>query len=620
MEPLLLEEPILLFLHGVGDGDQDDDWRARLTEALAGLGYPDLDPARVIAPKYAHALKGWDEKVALPGVTIKHPPRDAARKNRRDFERRTGAVEFRLGRHNRGNGHGVSDALVGMAVGLPYFAQARNYLMDRQIRAQVLTRVLSKLPESGRLVIVGHSLGSVIAADLVTRLPVGLEVVGMVTIGSPLANGNFDVDKLQETLKEPPTNLAWWVNFWNAADPVAAHRGVSSVFPWIVDFRINTTNLMHRAHDASQYLADEAVAAAIGFALFGSRSTELANIDKGLDIPLDATERIALLALRYAYLLKMRLEGDQKDRFSGALRQVQATAVDDIQRRNDSEGRAMPSAVARLAFDLSDPQASVPEPLPSSHMTKDESVVLLTILASENVIRPFEISISKDKWQGAMKDLSAEIGLGSQYGADVFASAKSAQEALNGGRGVNWIKWGALGAGAAAIVVATGGLALAAGAGLAGAAVITSALAAFGPGGMIGGLLTAGTLVTAGGGGIAYGLASPGTTAQTLEAVVELRLAAEILRQLQDLESDPSVWRVLVETEIEVRREYERLDEFSDEATPALKELKRKIDAIERALKYLRDNGLEPGVSLSEPAAGFGRRAADALITLRPPG
>ncbi|MBB6403207.1 hypothetical protein [Arthrobacter sp. AZCC_0090] len=166
---------------------------------------------------------------------------------------------------------------------------------------------------------------------------------------------------------------------------------------------------------------------------------------------------------------------------------------------------------------------------------------------------------------------------------------------------MNWIKWGALGAGAAAIVVATGGLALAAGAGLAGAAAITSALATFGPGGMVGGLLTAGTLITAGGGGIAFSLASPETSVETLEAVVTRQLTVAILRQRQHLDQDRAAWRNLVETEIEVRREHERLDEFSDESAPAIKDLKRKIDAIERALRYLRDNGLEPDVAPNTP-------------------
>lgn len=56
------ENPVLLFLHGVGDGDREDVWRAQLAETLVGLGYPDLENVRVVAPKYAHALMGWDKE------------------------------------------------------------------------------------------------------------------------------------------------------------------------------------------------------------------------------------------------------------------------------------------------------------------------------------------------------------------------------------------------------------------------------------------------------------------------------------------------------------------------------------------------------------------------------
>ena len=581
-------------MHGVGDGNQNEVGLARLSETLASLGYPDLSSAQVVAPKYANALMGVDDDDPLPGLTIRDPSRDAARKNRRDFERRTGAIEFRLGHHDQGEGWVGSAAVVNAAVAVPYFVQARNYLKNVQIRAQVLSRILKALPASGKLVIVGHSLGSVIAADLVRRLPVGLEVAGMITVGSPLANGNFAVDKLRETLKEPPTNLAWWVNFWNQLDPVAGHRGVSSVFPWIIDFRIQTSFSL-QVHDAAQYLAADAVAAAVGFGLFGSQSKEISVVDTGRDIPLDDVEIITLLALRYAHLIRMTLDGDDEDRYAGALRHVQATAVDGIVRRNHHEGRALPSEFARLAFDLSDSDAPMPVPQPSRHMNKQDAVGFLTTLATYNVIRPFEISIPRAKLLLAMKDLTAEMGLGSKYGADVFAAVKAAQDALSSGNGINWLKWGAIGAGAAALVFATGGLAMAAAPGLAGAAVITSALASFGPGGMIGGLLTAGTLVTAGGGGIAYGLASPGTTAETLEIVVERRLIATILRGLQGLDADPEVWNILTNTEIEIRRQHERLDEFSDPSSPALKELKLKIATIERALKYFADNGFEPG-------------------------
>ncbi|TCK63143.1 hypothetical protein [Curtobacterium sp. PhB136] len=583
----------LLFLHGVGDGDRDDLWRLTLEGSLRALRYPSLDAVQVISPKYAHALTGWDEKLPVPALTIKQPTRDTARENRREFERRTGAIELRLGRHDRGPGVPGVHALMGLAVALPTFEQAKNYLRDPQVRAQVLSFILSKLPETGRLVIVGHSLGSVIAADLVRRLPIGLHVAGMVTIGSPLASAAFDVDNLRDSLADPPTNLEWWVNFWNPADPVAVRRGLSSVIPWLVDLRVDTGSLMIDAHAAVDYLGDHTVAEAIGYAVFGSRSQELAKVESGVDVPLDAGELYAVLALRYAHLMKHQLKGDVQRRFAGALRRVQATAVDDIRSRNKREGRPMPSAVAHLAFDFSDPSAPLPEPAPVSSLTREDAVVPLTVLASENVVRPFEIALPRDKWRNAMRDMTAEMGLGSQFGSDVFEVAKIAEAALS--NGPNWIKIGALGIGAAAIIFATGGLVLAAGAGLAGAAAVTSALASFGPGGMIGGLLSAGTLVGAGGGGIALGLASSGTNAATLEAVVERRLGAELLRQRQQLDVDPTVWTTLAETEIEVRREHERLDEFSDDGATTIKELKRKIVILERALKFLKDKGLEPG-------------------------
>lgn len=586
------DTPTLVFLHGVGTGDPDNLWRTRLSESLQRLGYPDLDDLDVIAPKYAHALKGDDDKLAVPPITVTQPSRDDARVNRRAFEQRIGALELRLGRHDGGDGGPLNDSLVDASVAVKFFRQANNYVNSRPIRAGVLRRVLDALPKSGQLVIIGHSLGSVIAADLVRRLPTGLSIAGMVTIGSPLANGNFDVEKLSETLKEPPTNLAWWANFWSPFDPVAARRGASSTFPWILDLR-STGTLGVRAHDAVEYLTDETVAAAIGFALFGSLSKEIVPANHTVDIPLGVPERYALLALRYATLVKSRLEGDVKDRYSGALRRVQAATVQGFLDRDRAARRMTASPIARLAFDVTDSSAPLPETSPASHIPKEDAVTFLTVLATENVIRPFEIDVSKDHLSAAMQELSSEMGLGSKFGADVFAAVRKSREVLHA-RKVNLLKIGMIGAGAVAIVAATGGLALAAGAGLAGAAAITSALAAFGPGGMVGGLVTAGTLIGAGGGSLAFGLANPGVSAATMESVIERQLVAVILRQRQNLDQDPSVWQSLVQMEMEVRRQRERLDEFSDPSAPTLSELKQKITAVERAMKYIEENGLAP--------------------------
>lgn len=584
--------PTLLFLHGVGGGDRDEYWRAALEQSLQRIGYDDLSDVSVKAPKYAHALRGTDDTLRLPALTIRTHSGDRAKPRRRDFERRIGSLEVRLGRHSQGAGWVAGDLVNHVALHVPAFVQATNYLTKGHVRSNVLHRILKDVPTQGRLVIVAHSLGSVIAADLIRRLPPDVEVEGLVTIGSPLAHPRFHVDKLASTLADPPANLRWWVNFWNPADPVTTHKGASSAFPWLLDFRVRTP-VGPQVHGAVTYLSNEVVASAIGYALFGSQSKALAIVDQGVNMPLDAAEQLAVLALRYAHLTSELLKGDKRDRYLAALRQVQAQTLDHVIQRNTSQGRPIPSAIAGLAVDLSDPESEAPAPVTVTQygMSKEDALLPLLTIAAANVLRPFEIAVPTDIRREAMATLTLEMGLGSQIGTDVFTAAETARDELKGG--TNWVKWAALGLGAAAVVAGTGGLALAAASGVAGAAAVTSALAAFGPGGMIGGLLTAGTLVSAGGGGLAIGLASPTTSAATVEAVVESQLAVAVLRRLQGFDQDPATWHGLVEIGEELRREHERLDEISDESAPTLKDLRLKIQAVERAIAYLEREGLD---------------------------
>ncbi|NQD42045.1 hypothetical protein [Glutamicibacter halophytocola] len=593
-------KPVLVFLHGVGDGDPTDKWKLQLSQSLTELSYPALENIEIIIPKFAHALKGVDEVEKVPPRTHKRPSRADAPHIRREFERRMSAIEFKLGKQDRGTGIlGVEQGIYAAVEHSPKMVQASNYLSNDALRAQVLRRVLSKIPPSGKLVLVGHSLGSVIAADLLLRLPENIEVTGFITIGSPLGHSSFNVDKVWDSLREPPAHLSWWVNFWNPADLVTSGRGLSSQFPWMTDYKV-TSKARHpiKAHSAVEYLSSPAVTEAIGYALYGSQSKELVIRSSAIEIKPSETETLAILALRYAHLINARLEGDLKTRYHGALRQVQATLIDGIVGWNSDNGRATASSISRLALDLSDPTAELPVPLPGIHVSIDEAIDPLSALVSENVIRPFEITIPIEIKQKALEDLSAELGLTSLFGADIFAAAKRAHETLAGQKLVNWKRWSAVGLGAVALVAATGGLVIAAAPGLAGAALLTSALASFGPGGMVGGLITAGSLAGVGGGGLAFGLASSSTSAADLESVIERMLAKEILREIRNLPSDPAIWQILAETEIQVRREYERLDEFSDANAPGLNEIRTKLTSIERALEYLRKNGHEPKLEL----------------------
>ena len=609
------DKPVLLFLHGVGDGDGQGQWQSTLEKSLRRTGHPCLDGVTILAPQYAQALNGIDESQELPGRTFKTPNRDAAKLNRRNFERRLSAVERRISRQDEEHIINVAladkaqrlhKAAVDAALTAPLFKQAANYLKNEQIRAQVLNRVLAVTPKSGKLVIVAHSLGSVIAADLLLRLPVDVEVSALVTIGSPLANGRFKLEDLGDALSDPPSNLGWWVNFRNAWDPVAIRRGLSSVFPWLLDHTINThfDIDMVAAHSATVYLDHSTVADTIGHAVFGNNRRERISDDEVADIPLDGTERSALLGLRYGHLIKNELDREIRLRYLPALRAVQEQTISDLRVHNKLRERPIPSQIARLDFDSSDPSSPLPEPsLRASEFSKEEAITHLTAAASTNVIAPFEISISKDAERRAMEELASEMGLKRQFGSDVLEARKRAQDILRDRQNGKWIKVGVIVAGTAALAVGAGGIVLAIAApGLVGAAAVTSALASFGPGGMIGGLITAGTLVGggglllgSGGGSLASSLAGEETSVEQFEDIVALQLAAVLVRDMHEIDSDPDVWQFLTEIETKVSRQHERLDEISDKKAPSVEALAKKRTIAARALKYMSDNGLEPG-------------------------
>lgn len=601
----MTEKPILLFLHGVGEGDPGQKWKTALEKTLAAIGYPALEDVVVLAPFYADALQGTGDNVGLPRITLKKLSREEARENRRNYDRRIAAMENRLAHHVSGKGGFAPQAVVDLAFSLQPFIAANNYLKNNGIRAQVLTQILDLLPESGKILIIGHSLGSVIAADLLRRLPVGIEVTGLVTMGSPLASSNCDVDSLRSELKEPPGNLAWWVNMWSPTDPVAALRGVSSVFTWVLDQRIKTRVTPLAAHQSSEYLASETLAHAIGYGLYGSLSRELVRMERHLDTTMDEVERTGIRALRYAHLISRELEKGTARRYVGALREVQYQLIRDLKAHSLKQGGTMATTVADLDFDYDDLHTPLPVPPPISCVGKEEAMAQLIALATENLIHPFEIEVDEKTRIKAMQELTKEMGFGTRFGEDVFAALREAGDVLAGTKRPALIKWGALGAGALALVVATGGLALAAAPGVAGAALVTSALASFGPGGMIGGLLTAGTLVSAGGGSIVAGLLAPGTSAESLRAVVEQQLAMVILRQRQDLEQDPEIWSALAESEQTLIRDVKRMVEFSDRHSPLLKETRGKLEMVRKALDYLSANKMEPGL-LAETAEKSG--------------
>jgi endonuclease G, mitochondrial len=121
------------------------------------------------------------------------------------------------------------------------------------------------MPRTGRLLLVSHSLGTVVAMDLLTRLDPRVEVDLLVTAGSPLGMDSVH-HRLLTGGPRRPDRVAHWFNAWCPVDPVAVGCPLNDHWQGeLVEAPV--ANPADRAHDIEEYLAHPEVARAIGIPL-----------------------------------------------------------------------------------------------------------------------------------------------------------------------------------------------------------------------------------------------------------------------------------------------------------------------------------------------------------------
>lgn len=505
-----MKETWLLFLHGI-NARREEPWRSALDQALQRAGQEPIDPARVIAPDYRDELRGKAEEIPDSRLTWKRPERDNLRRLETSYIARMAFLESQL--RPMANGGPAWLQPPELAKVPPVNAlldDARNYARSAQVRSAVQQRVLSALkavPPGASIVILAHSLGSVVAADIIKKLPQGLHVPVLVTIGSPLgAIAEFRTRDLDEF---PFDRVGAWVNVFDPRDPVSGGRGIADRYRWAVDVAVTLQDwmfpvLIHQ-HGGEYYCAHAAVAAAISLALV---ETKVALVEGATRDDVCGLE-LALLQSLYLRELAKRLPADL-DRLARFERARRVVAAD--------------SSAAAALLHATNPSIAPLWPSdfierPEAHIRGawvDQTVVALAImLASGSPAHPFEVEAKPDtdeRRRALMSTLSL-VRANTTEPTDVdivdviFAARKSVDDFL--APALSWVPI-ALVAGGVITLAATGvGIAAAVPAGLAGAAVITSTLAAFGPGGMMGGLATLAALAGAGAGmaGIGAGAA-----------------------------------------------------------------------------------------------------------------
>ena len=228
----------VVYLHGVG-GAREAWWRP-IREALGGIAVD------FISPTFDDVLTTSGSVHARRPPTVAAPARD---EDRLDYRmRQQGLLELidLVGESSTPAWPSLLPHPSEIAERLPLthmlrtplfgLDQVGRYLDDDARRAAVLHRAAQSIVRAPRpLVVVAHSLGSVVAWDLLADPRIEIDL--LVTLGSPLTQPAVVVDPSPF----PYDRVGAWLNVVHLLDPVPAGRGLGENFPAACDVFLPAT-------------------------------------------------------------------------------------------------------------------------------------------------------------------------------------------------------------------------------------------------------------------------------------------------------------------------------------------------------------------------------------------
>lgn len=264
--------PRVVFIHGVGDAKKPEKWLTPLNKSLQGVGIDVIDVAEVPDVRYRKALrKRKDEKSERPERSDSTAEgKKAYQANQRQLsgllakQRRRQSPYSRLPRPLRR--HASWMARKGLK-------DAERYRVRRE---RVCNLVLDQMGP-GEFIVIGHSLGSVVAADLLTRLRPDQHIRLLLTVGSPLGAGDWS--STWNSLRPFPFHAVdAWVNVYNPYDYVTVGVGLRRRTRRVVDVPVRrfktgdrkwSPSWMQQQHKIGPYITQPAVRTAIRWAVQG---------------------------------------------------------------------------------------------------------------------------------------------------------------------------------------------------------------------------------------------------------------------------------------------------------------------------------------------------------------
>ena len=112
-----------------------------------------------------------------------------------------------------------------------FMQDVESYFGDAELRDKAIQRIVEAVNEtSDEVILIGHSLGTVVAYDALRRYP-DLPVRGYVSLGSPLGLPTVRRSLAASDALRFPDDLDRWVNIYDKRDFVTGNQPLASLYP-----------------------------------------------------------------------------------------------------------------------------------------------------------------------------------------------------------------------------------------------------------------------------------------------------------------------------------------------------------------------------------------------------
>jgi hypothetical protein len=285
----------LVFVHGRGQEFRDPAeltraWLAALNAGLTAAGLPAAAPGQAVLPYYGNVLYQITARLAqetphlerlpgdpdAPGPLHPYLPADVGEIEQRMIADMAAAAAPDAAPSEAARPEAWTDALSWDLARRLLTDLARWTRMDQEIitahlrdvavyltrgRAEVLAAVRAGIPDTGPLVLVTHSLGTVVGRDLLGDEGVRGRTLAWITAGSPLG-----LEAVQRNMNPPgarhPGAAVNWTSAYDVRDIVALGHPLRPMYgDPLRDVRVENGD---RPHAIERYLAHPEVARPIG--------------------------------------------------------------------------------------------------------------------------------------------------------------------------------------------------------------------------------------------------------------------------------------------------------------------------------------------------------------------